>query len=46
MCVREREDLLEGVARDGLEGLLDVDGLLRRGLKVRDVPLRLPSKHE
>ena len=29
------------VARDHLESLLDVDGLLRRGLKVRDVALGL-----
>ncbi|KAI3481662.1 hypothetical protein L1887_55795 [Cichorium endivia] len=37
--------LLEGRARDGLEGLLDVDGLLCARLKVGDVALGLAPRH-
>lgn len=33
--------LLEGVLGDGLEGLLDIDGLLGRGLEEGDVALRV-----
>lgn len=35
----------EGVLGDGLEGLLDVDGLLGRGLKVGNVALGLAPGH-
>lgn len=37
--------LLQRVLGDSLEGLLDVDGLLRRRLEVGDVPLRLTPRH-
>lgn len=37
--------LLEGVLGDRLERLLDIDGLLGRGLKVRDVTLGLAPGH-
>ena len=37
--------LLQRILRYRLESLLNVDGLLGRGLKVRDVPLGLTPRH-
>jgi hypothetical protein len=37
--------LLQSILGDRLESLLDVDGFLSGGLKVRDVPLGLTPRH-